>query len=179
MTNYWFHDEALLHMNFYDFTRCITSAIKKKPSPDNERMGIQKKYSLLPNHPLAKTHYLVQHSDDSCSQYGKQLVPRVIGTTIPCQNDKRSWMLFTLAHFKPFHVSFIDDTSCLEDIFRSYPFSDRSLSIMNNWEEIHKCEDERDHERLRKREAATSECVAMTNTLAHSGCESIVNDTDN
>lgn len=37
---------------------------------------------------------------------------------------------------------------------------------MNNWEEIHECEDARDAERLRKREALTKESLALTNSMA-------------
>ena len=108
LTNYWYRDRALQNMNFYDFCRCITLQPKSSNtniSSHNERIGVQKKYSLLDGHPLAKKYFLTQHTDDSSCQYGKQLVPRIVGSKIPRQNDHQLWMFFTLAHFKPFHVS--------------------------------------------------------------------------
>ena len=36
---------------------------------------------------------------------------------------------------------------------------------MQNWEDIHECEDEHDKERLRKRASITVESLAMTNTV--------------
>ena len=93
----------------------------------------------------------------------------MIGSTIPRQYDRQSWMFFTLAHFKPFHFSlpFIEKDSQLHDTYHNFPFSDQSLFIMKNWEETHECEDKRDEERLRKRIALTTESIAMTNGLAH------------
>lgn len=49
---------------------------------------------------------------------------------------------------------------------------------MKNWEETHECEDKRDEERLRKRIAATSESVAMTNALAVQKTQSRTEDSD-
>ena len=123
---------------------------------------------------------MTQHTDDSSCQYGKQLVPRIVGSKIPRQNDHQLWMIFTLAHFKPFHVlvPFIEKNSSLEDSYLNFSFSNRSLMIMKNWEETHECEDKRDEERLRKRIAATSESVAMTNALAVQKTQSRTEDSD-
>ena len=172
LTNYWYRDHALLDMNFYDFTRCVSLeplSSFKNFNPNNDRLGVQKKYSLLQQHPLASTHCLVRHTDISSGQYGKRLVPRVIGSTIPRQHDRLSWKFFTLAYFKRFHFSlpFIEKDSRLHDTYNAFSFSERSLFIMKNWEETHECEDKRDEERLRKKIALTTESVAMTNGLAH------------
>ena len=49
-----------------------------------------------------------------------------------------------------------------------FSFSERSRVIMQNWEDIHECKDERDDERLRKKAALTSESIAMTNSITQS-----------
>ena len=62
LTNYWYRDHALLDMNFYDFTRCVSlqpMSSFKNFNPNNDRLGVQKKYFLLQQHPLAATHCLV------------------------------------------------------------------------------------------------------------------------
>jgi hypothetical protein len=163
LTNYWFRDLTLLNMNFYDFTRCITLQPQSSRTTNSSN-----KYLLLDGHPLTQSHYLTQHTDDQREQSGKQLVPRIIGTTIPRENNCDEWMLFVLAHFKPFHISLplIDKKKSLEDTYRSFNFSKRSKRIMMNWEEIHECQDERDEERLRKRANLTTESMAITNSLA-------------
>ena len=174
LTDYWFRPNSLSDMNFYDFTRCITLQKKRKEDGNDfsfttkfERLGVQIKHCLLPNHPLAKSHHLLQHTNDLTGQTGKQFVPRIIGSNIPRKHSDKQWMIFTLAHFKPFdHCHpLIDRESSIEETYRSFSFSQRSQTIMQNWEDIHECEDERDKERMRKRSAITAESLAMSDTI--------------
>jgi hypothetical protein len=179
LTDYWFRDASLRNMNFYNFARCISLQLKPKhrrnssdDDSNNDRLGIQIKHNINVGHPLADTHYLVQHSDDGSENLttnngGKQLIPRVVGSNVPRKDTGRRWMLFTLAHFKPFHESssLIDDGLTLEETYDAYQFSQQSLSTMKNWEETHDCEDERDAERLRKRALLTAESIAMRTSV--------------
>ena len=77
-------------------------------------------------------------------------------------------MLFTLAHFKPFGPGrpLIVPDSSVAETFTHFDFSERSRMIMKNWEDTHKCEDERDAERLRKRASLTAENLTMTNSIS-------------
>jgi hypothetical protein len=78
------------------------------------------------------------------------------------------WPLFVLAHFKPFGVTqpLIPPGESCNDLFHTYPFSNRHLEAIKNWNATHECEDERDAERLRKQAAATRESAAMTAAVA-------------
>ena len=172
LTDYWYRGQSLIHLNFYDFVRCVSLQINKKNSESiqNEtRFSIVIKHDLLPDHPLAQTHHLVQHTNQNVEQNCKQYVPRIVGSNIPHQTDCQQWKLFTLAHFKPFHLSqpLIASNSTIENTFDSYSFSTRSQFVMKNWEATHECEDKRDEERLRKRAAITSESLAMTKSVNH------------
>ncbi|KAG1816968.1 hypothetical protein DFJ58DRAFT_633052, partial [Suillus subalutaceus] len=75
-----------------------------------------------------------------------ELVPRVVGMSIPRATDAKLWALFTLAHFKPFSAvsPLLRKGEDATDAFRTYIFSTRSRTIMSNWEAVHECEDERD-----------------------------------
>ena len=183
LTDYWYRGKSLSHINFYDFARCITLQIKRKGRDcitNNDRLGVQSKHLLLDNHPLADTHYLIQHTDENCSEHGKQYVPRIIGTNIPREDNILEWKIFTLAHFKPFDAAhpLIEKGCSIEDTFESYTFSSRSHLIMKNWEDIHECEDKRDEERLRKRMALTAESLAMTKTVNDTSSKAESDDRD-
>ena len=56
----------------------------------------------------------------------------------------RIWQLFALAHFKPFSdsVPFIDPEIMLKHAYKSFEFSERSQSMLNNWEAVHECQDQ-------------------------------------
>lgn len=130
------------------------------------------RHKLKPAHPLHATHELVEHADDLRGDKNHNLVPRVIGTSIPCSNNKQAWALFTLSHFKPFScdVPLIGENEDPEKVFNSYQFSDHSHSIMLNWEAIHECEDEQDADRLHK------QAQRMTNPLSQSLLKQNVDD---
>jgi SpoVK/Ycf46/Vps4 family AAA+-type ATPase len=54
----------------------------------------------------------------------------------------------------------------LEHTFKNFTFSPRSREIMDNWEAVHECQDERDAERLQKRAALTAQSLALTKLLS-------------
>ena len=91
LTDYWYHSNSLSDMNFYDFARCISLQTNRKQEEDFSHsvppyLDVQKKHALLPDHPLAKTHHLLQHTNDMHGETGKQYVPRIIGSHIPRQH---------------------------------------------------------------------------------------------
>jgi hypothetical protein len=95
------------------------------------------------------------------------LVPLIIGLTIP-RIVASTYKIFVLSHFKPFHndTPLILPYETIDSVYSSYKFTVAEQKIMNNWEEIHECEDERDAERLRKRKALTQESQAFTKSMA-------------
>ena len=185
LTDYWYRDRSLSQMNFYDFARCMKLQIKPKPKSrvinnDSDRQGVQKKFPLLNDHPLAETHHLIQRMNDNCPENGKQYVPRIIGAHIPREANNIQWKIFTLAHFKPFDAEhpLLKHGDSIEDTFHSFPFSTRSRMTMKNWEDVHECEDKRDEDRLRKRMALTAESLAMTKTVNETSMKLDLDDTD-
>ncbi|KAG2758048.1 hypothetical protein P692DRAFT_20710981, partial [Suillus brevipes Sb2] len=80
----------------------------------------------------------------------------------------KAWSVFALAHFKPFSTLrqlFGEHESAIE-AFQAYDFSPRSRKVMQNWDSIHECEDERDADRLRKQTQLAAESKALTSSLA-------------
>ena len=86
--------------------------------------------------------------------------------SIPRVSDK-GYQMFALAHFIPFDVDrpLLQPGQTADDVFKSAQFSDRHLQILDNWESIHECQDERDAERMRKRAEMSRESRAMTRAL--------------
>jgi hypothetical protein len=67
--HYWYHNDTLADMSFYDFCRCIRLEHKSKtPGEQNKnnssRTNILKRHALKEPHPLAKTHFLVEHTNE-------------------------------------------------------------------------------------------------------------------
>jgi len=152
--HYVFRGDSLSDMSFYDFSRCIRIE-RKGPSSDTgipRRLGAYRRHSLTAAHPLWQSHELVEHTNLSRGDGYRELVPRVVGMSIPRSSDMRAWPLFALAHFKPFSatVPLLNDEQDAEQVFRSYAFGQTARQIMLNWEAVHECEDERDAERLAK-----------------------------
>ena len=168
--HYWHRSDTLGHMTFYDFCRCIRIEKKSRSSKikntHETRLGVLRRHSLKPSHPLHETHQLIEHTNEERGEGYHELVPRVVGMSIP-RETSAIWPLFVLAHFKPFSISqpLIPSGKSCDDVFRTHSFSDQSLKVIKNWNAIHECEDERDAERLRKQNAATRESAAMTASI--------------
>ena len=67
----------------------------------NPRLGTFTRYSFKKEHPLSKTHEIVEHTNIDLGHGSQILVPRVVGLSIP-RPHASSFHLFMLAHFKPF-----------------------------------------------------------------------------
>lgn len=86
---------------------------------------------------------------------------------IPRKKSELEWALFSLSHFKAFSVSrpLITPEQTLLQVYEEYTFSSFATQVMNNWEAVHECKDERDTERLRKRAALAAKSRYMTSSL--------------
>jgi hypothetical protein len=118
-------------------------------------------------------HELVEHTNEDHGNGYHELVPWVVGMSIPHAMDAKAWGLFCLAHFKPFDAStsLIGVNEDVVDIYKKYAFSDQSRRVMVNWEVIHECEDERDADRLRKQALTTAESKALSLSLSLAATE--------
>jgi len=169
VVDYLYRGETLRQMTFYDFCRCTrlekTSTSKTKNTAD-ERFGVLRRHELKHGHPLAATHRLIEHTNEVRGEGTNLLVPRVVGMSIPRKSDK-GYCVFALAHFIPFDIDnlLLRAGQTATDTFESSEFSPKHLQILDNWEAIHECQDERDAERIRKRTEQARESRAMTRAL--------------
>jgi hypothetical protein len=166
--NYFYRDHNLDHISFYEFVRCFSIEKQGKQHHDqpSKRLGTYKRYELLFPHPLQETHQIVQHTDDQHHITRQTLVPAVIGMSVP-RPTASIYKLFVLSHFKPFHnnIPLLAATDTIENVYSSDYFPHYAVDVMKNWEAINECEDERDAERLKKREALTRESQALTKSI--------------
>ena len=80
--DYWFQDDDLSTLNFYDFTQCIQLQKIKKPS--KEGIGICQHFCLKHPHQLCDSHELLLHTDPNlCELALNLLIPSVVGCSIP------------------------------------------------------------------------------------------------
>lgn len=156
LTNYLYRADVLSGMSFFDFCQCVRleskSRSKNVKNTPETRLGVLRRHGLKPGHPLSHTHELVEHWSEERGEGVRELVPRVIGLSIPRSTTGSAWALFVLAHFKPFSCDdpLVQEGDTIDKTYEEYQFSPKSRKIMENWEAIHECEDERDAERLRK-----------------------------
>jgi hypothetical protein len=167
--DYLYRGETLRSMVFYDFCRCVrlekTSTSKTKNTAST-RLGVLARHELKQGHPSAETHRLVEHMNELRGEGSDLLVPRVMGMSIPRKSDK-GYQMFALAHFIPFDIDnpLLKPGQTVDEIFNSGGFSPRHSQILDNWEAIHECQDERDADRMQKRTEQAKESRAMTRAL--------------
>jgi hypothetical protein len=149
--DYFHRDPSLQHLNFYQFVCCLRK--EKKLEKARTRQNADPRFDLSPPHPQASTHCLRQFQDPDLPWHMWGTPPRVVGMKIPRPQD-RSHPIFMLAHFKPFSLSnpLIEPGVSFSTLFKSYQFAALARRIMKNWEDIHECEDERDADRLRRKQ---------------------------
>ena len=169
VVDYLYRGETLRCMAFYDFCRCVKlekmSTCQTKNTADT-RLGVLRRHKLKQGHPSAATHRLVEHMNELRGEGANLLVPRVVGMSIPCKSDK-VYHVFALGHFTPFSIDspLLRPGQMATEVFNSTESSPRHLQILDNWEEIHECQDERDAERMQKRTEQARESRAMTRAL--------------
>ena len=169
VVDYLYRSETLRPMAFYDFCRCVRlekiSTSQTKNTADT-RLGVLRRHDLKQGHPLATTHRLVQHASEVRGEATNLLVPRVVGMSIPRKSDK-AYHMFALVHFIPFDIDdpLLRRGQTATEVFKTAEFSPRHTQILDNWEAIHECQDERDAEHMRKRTELARESRAMTRAL--------------
>lgn len=168
--DYLYRGEELQHMCFYDFVRCVHKVSGSKSGARDVKgtAGALPRCSLLAPHPESQTHYLVIKTDPNAEFPPNALVPRVIGCSIP-RAHADSYPLFMLSHFKPWSISkpLLNGLSP-QEAFEQFDFLPQHSRIMQNWEDLYECQDERDAEQLRKQETAAKASSALTKSLFNS-----------
>ncbi|KAH7904305.1 hypothetical protein BJ138DRAFT_1019309, partial [Hygrophoropsis aurantiaca] len=150
--DYLYRSPNLKLLSFYEFARCVELErnTSKELNPeydfDNPSPKVHHRHSLLPPHPLASSHHLLEHTNLDRGEDNRHLVPRVIGRSIPSPKNTEDYYPFMLGHFKPFSISdkLLGTNDTFDSLFHAYKFDQQSLSIMRNWDAIHECEDARD-----------------------------------
>jgi hypothetical protein len=154
--HYIYRESTLADMCFYDFSHCVhfQSKVKSKDTKNTPktRLGVLQRHALLADHLLSQTHELLEHTNEEHGEGTHEYVPCVVGMAIPWSTDPTQWALFALSHFKPFSSTdpLIPPQSSIDEVFKSFDFSPRHLAIMEHWEAVHECKDERDADRLCK-----------------------------
>ncbi|KAJ3559531.1 hypothetical protein NP233_g11239 [Leucocoprinus birnbaumii] len=131
-------------------------------SEQRGRAGTCPCYMLHSPHPLKSSHVIVQHAPDDLLDGNWCRIPRVSGMTVPRQSNQREWALFALAHFRPFNdvhrlIEGALTNEAVINAFTEFTFQDQHQQILQNWEDVHECEDEREAERLKKQSQQLSE----------------------
>ena len=136
----------------------------------------------MPQHKLSDSHQLVQMWNEECGHKDEEFVPSVVGCTIPRPSAGLSYMIFVLAHFKPFGVlcPLIPKNETFETVFKKYSLTEAARTIIMNWDATNECEDARDAERMRKASQITKESQALTKSLfLHDSSTPIIDDNIN
>jgi hypothetical protein len=129
-------------MCFYDFCCCVRfqskTRSKETKNMHKTHLGALHRHALLDSHPLCETHELLEDTNEQCGEGTRELVPCVVGMSIPRSTHPNQWQLFALAHFKPFgHVNpLIPSGVSVSDMFNSYAFTPHDLAVMHNWEAV-------------------------------------------
>ena len=156
--DYIYRDAALCDVNFYDFVRCYSKVRANGDEFSGESKARLLRFRLLSPHTQADTHVLVQHYSPEELRPSREKIPRVIGAKIPraCQ-DEEYYSSFIVAHFVPFSAAKPIDTggATYKTYLASANLCLRAQAIVKNWGMIHECEDEREAERIRKRQQQT------------------------
>lgn len=166
--HYIYRADALAAMNFYEFCRCVRietiNRSSKMKHTYETRTGVYRRHALKEGHPSYHSHQLIEHTNEERGDGFHELVPRVVGMSIPRSHDATAWAIFALAHFKPFSIScpLLGSEDTALDAYKAYDFCSCSCNVMANWEAIHECEDEWDADRLRKQVSLTAESKALS-----------------
>lgn len=169
INDYIYRSFLLQNLSFFEFVHRFRVTRLSKNLNSKARSNNLHRFELRHPHPWCETHEIQEHTDFDRGMNDNLLIPRVIGMSIPRSNTD-SYYVFALAHFKPFTsiATLLGSAVSFKECYEQYIFPPESRRILNNWDAIYECEDERDAERLRKRAALTKESMAMTNVLLSS-----------
>jgi hypothetical protein len=83
--HYVLRGDSLKDMSYYDFCRCVRIERKSQSAKiknlDDPR--VFQRHQLISEHPLFETHELVEHTNMARGHGHSELVPRVVGMSIP------------------------------------------------------------------------------------------------
>ena len=182
--DYYYRGPTLQSMNFYDFSRSVKLE-KKSNAPKNtneSRPDVLVRHPLMQQHKLSDSHQLVQFWNEEQGHKNEEFVPSVVGCSIPRPSAGLSYMMFVLAHFKPFGAlcPLIPQNETVETIFKKYSLTEAARTVITNWDATNECEDARDAERMKKAAQMTKESQALTNSLfLHDSSMPIIDDNIN
>ncbi|KAK6997321.1 hypothetical protein R3P38DRAFT_2563635, partial [Favolaschia claudopus] len=159
--NYLYRDSGLADVSFYEFIHRFSIERRSKTSK-----GSFKRFELQQPHTKAHKYQIVERINYECGPIIKLRVPQVIGSSIP-RKSSPLYPVFALAHFKPFSMTYplVANGETFEETFSKFEFSTFNSSILENWEALHECEDERDAERLKKQLTAQKAAKALTKSM--------------
>ena len=168
--DYFYRASSLAHMSFYHFCLCvkIQKITDHTPTVDHDSHGnCHRRHQLVLPHKLSKTHQLVEFRSDLDIDTETLKIPKVVGCSIPQPNAGEPYYLFMVSHFKPFGIEspLLKGWKTFQEEFENFPFTDRALHVMKNWDAIHECEDARDSERLKRRAALSEKSMATANSI--------------
>ena len=148
--DYHYRGLSLQSMNFFDFAQSVKLE-KKISSPKNtmeSRPDVLVHHELLEQHKLSNSHQLVQFWNEELGHKEVEYIPRVIGCSIPRPNAGLSYVIFALAHFKPFSASnpLVPDGESFETVFKNYRLTDSAQTTIRNWDATNESKDARDAE---------------------------------
>jgi len=136
----------------------------------------------MQQHKLGDSHQLMQFWNEELGHKDEEFVPSVVGCSIPQPSAGLSYMIFVLAHFKPFGAlcPLIPKNETFETVFKKYSLTEAAQTVIMNWDATNECEDARDAEHMRKAAQMTNESQALTNSLfLHNSSMPIIDDNIN
>ncbi|KAE8224193.1 hypothetical protein CF319_g2875 [Tilletia indica] len=144
--DYLHRDISAHHLSLWEFVkRCDIVSATNAPKQNVERDIYV--HDLLPPHPKAKTHVIIERSTTD------RLV-RLVGSKIPRTNaGNEDQFMFYLAAFKPHahHIPIALPHQSAEDAWQAYGVSREVNIILENWDEMEHCDDAHDADILRQR----------------------------
>jgi len=110
-------------------------------------------HELLEQHKLSGGHQLVQFWNEERGHKKVEYVPRVISCSIPHPNAGLPYVIFVLAHFKPFSAlnPLVPDGESFETVIKKYQLTDAAQTTIRNWDATNESEDARDAERMKRK----------------------------
>lgn len=184
----YLHRALDLHnVSFYEFVlRFQIVAVTKNRKNEIEhfvkgtRTDKYKRYQFLSFYERHGKYEIAESVSREDSMYWTKVVPRIVAYRLP-RASNNDFAAFMVAHFVPFNLfnNLRPDGVTFEQMLLTEKFSTESRTCMKNWEAMHECEDERDRERMKKREASMRESLMMTNALNSNSAEQFIETINN
>jgi len=88
----------------------------------------------MQQHKLGDSHQLMQFWNEELGHKDEEFVPSVVGCSIPQPSAGLSYMIFVLAHFKPFGAlcPLIPKNETFETVFKKYSLTEAAQTVIMN-----------------------------------------------